>query len=84
MNGFWQRKSMTVDGENLIMLEKWRYWSIDKKMAIANAKLKAIEEALQEESPERINIPEIPETTAEKRTDSGYNQLHRKKIICLR
>ena len=48
----------------------------DKKVAIANAKLKAIEEALQEgELGERVNIPEIPEMGVEERTDDWVNSV---------
>ncbi|CAB4024922.1 Hypothetical predicted protein [Paramuricea clavata] len=48
----------------------------DKKVAIANAKLKAIEEALQEEElGERVNIPEIPEMGVEERTDDWVNSV---------
>ena len=48
----------------------------DKKVAVANAKLKAIEEALQEEElGERVNIPEIPEMGVEERTDDWVNSV---------
>jgi hypothetical protein len=48
----------------------------DNKVAIANAKLKAIEEAFQEEElGERVNIPEIPEMGVEERTDDWVNSV---------
>ena len=48
----------------------------DKKVAIANAKLKAIEEALQEDDyTERVSIPEIPEEKVEQRTDEWVNSV---------
>lgn len=48
----------------------------DKKAAIANAKLKAIEEALQEEeSAERVNLPETPDMRVEERTSDWVNSV---------
>ena len=48
----------------------------EKKVAIANAKLKAIEEALQEDDyTERVSIPEIPEDKVEQRTDEWVNSV---------
>jgi hypothetical protein len=48
----------------------------DKKVAVANAKLKAIEEALREEDHiEKVSIPEIPEERVEQRTNEWVNSV---------
>lgn len=53
----------------------------DKKVAVGNAKLKAIEEALQEEElGERINLPEVPKIRVEKRTGDWVNSIASKEI----
>jgi hypothetical protein len=54
----------------------------DKKVAIANAKLKAIEEALQDqELGERASLPEVPEVRAEERTDDWVNSVASQEIV---
>ena len=53
----------------------------DKKVAIANAKLKAVEEALQEEELARIGLPEVPEITVEERTGDLVNSVTSQEII---
>ena len=54
----------------------------DKKVAIANAKLKAIEEALQEaELAERINLPEVSMVRVEERTGDWVNSIASEEIV---
>ena len=54
----------------------------DKKVAIANAKLKAIEEALQEaELAERIRLPEVPMVRVEERTGDWVNSIASEEIV---
>ena len=54
----------------------------DKKVAIANAKLKAIEEVLQEaELAERIRLPEVPMVRVEERTGDWVNSNASEEIV---
>ena len=54
----------------------------DKKVAIANAKLKAIEEALQEaELAERISLPGVPVVRVEERTGDWVNSIASEEIV---
>ena len=54
----------------------------DKKVAIANAKLKAIEEALQEaELAERISLPGVPVVRVEETTGDWVNSIASEEIV---